>query len=69
MAGIPEIPPLRFRNDTAFDALHFDTLDQHDAAFHVIVAKTGYAFGPCGGDGLAALAPLDPPAPLHHEDR
>jgi hypothetical protein len=69
MAGIPEIPPLRFRNDTPFDALHFDTVDQHDAGFHVIVAKTGYAFGPCGADGLAALTPLDPPAPLVHADR
>ena len=35
--------------------------------FHVIVAKTGYAFGQCGSDGLAALVPLDPPAPLHQQ--
>lgn len=69
MSAVPEMPPLRFRNDTAFDALHFDAIDQHDAGFHVIVAKTGYAFGPCGGDGLAALTPLDPPAPVYHEDR
>lgn len=69
MPAIPDIPPLRFRNDTGFDALHFDTLDQHDVPFHVIVAKTGYAFGQCASDGLAALVPLDPPAPLHQQDR
>ena len=69
MGAVPDIPPLRFRNDTAFDALHFDAIDQHDAGFHVIVAKTGYAFGPCGADGLAALVPLDPPAPLYDADR
>jgi hypothetical protein len=69
MGAIPDIPPLRFRNDTDFDALHFDTLDQHDVAFHVIVAKTGYRFGKCDSDGLATLTPLDPPAPLYHEDR
>jgi hypothetical protein len=69
MSALPDIPPLRFRNDTGFDALHFDMLDQHDAAYHVIVAKTGYRLGQCGDDGLAALTPLDPPAPLHREDR
>lgn len=69
MGALPAIPPLRFRNDTRFDALHFDTLDQNDVPFHVIVAKTGYAFGPCDGDGLAVLTPLDPPAPLHQQDR
>ncbi len=68
MGVLPEIPSLRFRNDTPFDALHFDTLDQHDVPFHVIVAKTGYRFGPCDNDGLAALVPLDPPAPLYQQD-
>jgi hypothetical protein len=69
MRAIPDIPSLRFRNDTHFDALHFDTLDQHDAGFHVIVAKTGYTFGKCDSNGFATLVPLDPPAALHHEDR
>lgn len=69
MGAIDDFPSLRFRNDTELDALHFDTLDQHDVPFHVIVAKTGYAFGPCGSDGLAMLVPLDPPAPLHQQDR
>ena len=69
MGTIPAIAPLRFRNDTAFDAIHFDMLDQHDTAFHVIVARTGFRFGQCGSDGLAALAPLDPPPALPGQDR
>ncbi|GGY45217.1 DUF2169 family type VI secretion system accessory protein [Pseudoduganella albidiflava] len=69
MAALPDFPSLRFRNDTDFDALHFDTLDQHDVPFHVIAAKTGYTLGPCGSDGLATLVPLDSPAPLHQQDR
>jgi len=69
MNAIPSIPPLRFRNDTAFDALHFDMLDQHDTAFHVIVARSGFRFGPCGSDGRAALVPLDPPPALVGQDR
>lgn len=69
MSPIPAIAPLRFRNDTAFDAIHFDMLDQHDTAFHVIVARIGFRFGPCGSDGLATLVPLDLSPALLGQDR
>ncbi|WP_426344746.1 DUF2169 family type VI secretion system accessory protein [Pseudoduganella sp. R-32] len=70
---LPAIPSLRFDNRTGFDALHFDTLDQNGALFHVIAAKTAYALGPCDEQGRAQLIALEEPAPLHvtdvhHED-
>ncbi|SFG42803.1 hypothetical protein SAMN05518865_1127 [Duganella sp. CF458] len=69
----PAIPSLRFDNRTEFDALHFDTVDQNGAAFHVIAAKTAYTLGPCDEHGRAQLIALEDPAPLHvadvhHED-
>jgi hypothetical protein len=69
----PAIPSLLFDNRTELDALHFDTVDQNGAAFHVIVAKTAYALGPCDERGHAQLIALEDPAPLHvtdvhHED-
>ena len=66
---IPDIPSVRFDNRTDFDALHFDTIDQHGVAFHVIAAKTGYRLGACDGAGHAALIALDDPAPLNGEDQ
>lgn len=65
----PSIPSLLFDNRTDFDALHFDTIDQNGVGFHVIVAKTAYALGPCDAKGVATLVPLDEPAPLNLEDR
>ena len=69
MVALPAMPALRFDNRTAFDALHFDTIDQNDVGFHVIVAKTGYRLGPCDEAGQARLDPLDTPALLYTEDR
>lgn len=66
---LPVIPSLRFDNRTGFDALHFDTIDQHGVAFHVVVAKTGYTLGACDAKGNAALVPLAQRAPLHVTDR
>ncbi|MCE3602707.1 DUF2169 domain-containing protein [Massilia sp. P8910] len=65
----PAIPALVFDNRTAFDALHFDTVDQHDVAFHVIVARTAYVLGPCGADGTATMTALEEPARLNTADR
>jgi len=67
------IPSLRFDNRTGFDALHFDSVDQNGAAFHVIAAKTAYALGPCDEQGRAQLIAVEDPALLHvtdvhHED-
>ncbi|GGC23013.1 DUF2169 family type VI secretion system accessory protein [Pseudoduganella buxea] len=69
MTPLPTIPALRFDNRTVFDALHFDTIDQHDIGFHVIVAKIGYRLGLCDERGQAQLQPLDTPAALYTEDR
>lgn len=65
---LPVIPGLRFDNRTDVDALHFDTLDQNGVAFHVIVAKTAYALGPCGADGQAVLTALEEPRKLQLQD-
>lgn len=65
----PVIPSLIFDNRAEVDALHFDALDQHDTAFHVIVAKTGYALGACNAEGEAQLTPLEEAAELKTEDR
>ncbi|MDQ1829737.1 DUF2169 family type VI secretion system accessory protein [Massilia scottii] len=70
---IPQIPSLILDNRTDFDALQFDTIDQNAVPFHVLVARTGFALGPCDADGEAALALRDAPAllnaaDLHHED-
>jgi hypothetical protein len=63
-----DIPHLLFDNRTELDALHFDTVDQHGQAFHVIVAKTGYCLGPCNEHGEAVLEALDEPIQLNVED-
>jgi hypothetical protein len=63
-----DIPDLIFDNRTEFDALHFDMVDQHGQAFHVIVAKTGYSLGHCDEHGETVLEALDEPAELNVED-
>ncbi|MES3020989.1 MAG: DUF2169 domain-containing protein [Pseudomonadota bacterium] len=63
------VPNLLFDNRTPFAAAQFDTVDQHDAAFHVFVAKIGYTIGPCDKDGWATLKVLDTPAELNTQDR
>lgn len=63
------VPGLLFDNRTPFAAMQFDAVDQHGGAFHVFVAKIGYALGPCGPGGLATLHELDTPAQLNTEDR
>lgn len=71
-AGAPlelSIPSLLFDNRTEYDALHFDTLDQNDTPFHVIVAKIGYTFSACNDNGEAQLAPLDEAVELNLEDQ
>lgn len=62
------VPSLVFDNRTPFAATQFDILDQHDAAFHVVVAKIGYAIGTCNETGHATLTALDDPAQLNTED-
>lgn len=62
------IPNLVFENRTALDASQFDTVDQHGAAFHVVVAKTAYLLGARNSDGMATLTPV-PGAKLNVEDR
>lgn len=63
-----DIPPLVFNNLTDFDALHFDAIDQHNQAFHVLVARTGYDISACNALGEAQLFLLDEPAQLNVED-
>lgn len=63
-----DIPNLTFENRTRLAALHFDAVDQHGSAAHVIVAKTAYTIGRVDAAGLAALIPLATPAPLLTED-
>lgn len=62
------IPNLVFENRTALDACQFDTVDQYDSSFHVVVAKTAYQLGACDHTGMAALLPI-PGAMLNVEDR
>lgn len=63
------IPNLLFDNRTPHAASQFDMLDQFGEAFHVVVARMGYTFGPCGTDGLASLLPMARQSPLATEDR
>lgn len=63
------VPNLVFDNRTPHAAMQFDCIDQHDAAFHVFVAKIGYTLGACASNGLAPLLELDAPARLNAEDR
>ena len=65
----PDIPDLFFENRSHYTALHFDTMDQHDSAFHVVVAKIAYRLGPCDSLGEAALMELEEAAELNVEDR
>ena len=62
------VPSLLFDNRTPFAAVQFDTVDQHGTAFHVFVAKIGYAIGACDDHGWARLTPLDEPTQLNAED-
>lgn len=62
------VPNITFDNRSAYDALQFDIVDTHGAAFHIFVAKIGYQIGSCGADGLAPLLELEVPARLHAED-
>jgi hypothetical protein len=64
-----EIPSLLFDNRTEFDALQFDTIDQHGQAFHIIVAKTGYTFDSLDQDGRATLEAVSTPSKLCIEDQ
>ncbi|MBE3026214.1 DUF2169 domain-containing protein [Janthinobacterium sp. BJB1] len=63
------IPNLLFDNRTPHAASQFDMVDQFGAAFHVVVARMGYTFGPCGADGVASLLPMARQSPLATEDR
>lgn len=63
------IPNLLFDNRTQHAASQFDMVDQFGAAFHVVVARMGYTFGPCGADGVASLLPMARQSPLATEDR
>lgn len=65
----PRVTGVVFDNRTPYAALQFDTVDQHGAAFHVFVAKIGYALGACAADGTAPLTALEQPAPLNAADR
>ena len=62
------IPNLVFDNRTPHAATQFDMVDQFGQAFHVVVARMGYAIGPCGADGWASLTPTARPVPLATED-
>lgn len=71
LSAAPEtyaIPDVTFENGSELAAIHFDTVDQHGAAFHVFVAKTAYALGPHDEYGVAPLSPAPAPAPLLAED-
>lgn len=62
------VPSLLFDNRTPFAAAQFDTIDQHDSAFHVFVTKIGYTIGACDDKGWARLTLLDEPTQLNAED-
>ena len=62
------IPNLVFENRTFLDACQFDTVDQHGASFHVVVAKMAYGLGACDATGMAALVQIAG-AKLNVEDR
>lgn len=62
------VPGIVFENKTPYDALQFDTIDQHGAAFHVFVARIGYRIEACGTDGWSKLTALAVPARLNTED-
>lgn len=69
-ADVPSFacPSLLFENQTSFSATQFDAIDQHDAAFHIIVVKAGYTIGACDGTGQATLKALEEPVRLNTED-
>lgn len=60
---------LAFDNRTPYSALQFDIVDQHGGAFHVFVAKIGYALGACDAQHWAGLTELAAPAELNTTDR
>ncbi|MCU6432912.1 DUF2169 domain-containing protein [Undibacterium sp. Jales W-56] len=62
------IPTLLFENRTDYAALHFDTLDQHRSAFHIIVTKIAYQLKLCDAKGFSTLEEIDNPAELNTED-
>jgi hypothetical protein len=64
----PSLPTPVFENESGLDALFFNTLDQHDNGFNVVVAKTAFHIGPRGANGYATLKAFDPPAPLVPQD-
>ncbi|MES2150244.1 MAG: DUF2169 domain-containing protein [Pseudomonadota bacterium] len=70
-SGTPSfsVPGLLFENGTPFSAAQFDMIDQHDAPFHVFVAKIGFTIGACDHDGWASLKTLETPVELNTEDR
>lgn len=60
---------LNFENATAFDALHFEQIDQHDETFHVFVARARYTLGPADAEGRATLTLADEQPQLVDEDQ
>lgn len=63
------VPNLVFDNHTQLDALQFDTVDQHGAAFHVVVAKASFSIGRPDGSGFAELALIPGGASLSPQDK
>ncbi|WP_295990337.1 DUF2169 domain-containing protein [Rugamonas sp.] len=65
----PAVPGILFDNRSPYDALQFDTIDQHSAAFHVFVAKIGYDMGASDAGGVATLAATAAPIKLNVVDK
>lgn len=63
------IPTIVFENRTTLSALHFNTVDQYDQAFHVFVVRQAFDLGKCNEAGEAALNEPSVPAELEVEDR
>ncbi|MBI3229504.1 MAG: DUF2169 domain-containing protein [Burkholderiales bacterium] len=63
------LPTPEFENTTGLDALFFNTLDQHQSAFHVVVAKTAYTLGAVDAHGFATLHPCAEKVMLATEDQ
>ena len=59
---------LIFDNQTPFEAIQFETLDQFDAGFHVFVAKVSYTIDRVEGGEGSLLTEMETPAPLAVED-
>lgn len=58
---------LVFDNNTAFDALQYETVDQYKDAYHVVVCKIAYALGAAGVPSVhksAGSAGTDDSAPI-----